>query len=74
MIPEHVKTRRGEPVFVVDDDGTERAGTIEFGDETTGLISVYCERGGRVIIRDNFSKRLRPDPGSLRPVWKSLGP
>jgi len=76
MIPEKAQARRGEPVIVCDDNGNECEGTIEFGDESTHIVSVYCERDGRstgrVIIHD-FSK-LRPDPGGLRPVWASLEP
>lgn len=74
MAPENVRERRGEPVLVTLDDGRECAGTIEFGDERTG-ISVYLERdgksGGRIALRDRF-ERLRPDPGGKRPVWDSF--
>jgi hypothetical protein len=69
-IPEDARARRGEPVIVIDDAGRERDGTIEFGDESTSCISVYCERGGRVVVRD--LARLRPDPGGLRPVWLGM--
>jgi hypothetical protein len=72
MIPEQVQSRRGEPVIVTHGDGTERIGTIEWGDDTTEHISVYCEVGGRVIVYKGAAEgnaRLRPDPGGQRPVW-----
>jgi hypothetical protein len=70
MLPEDDKSLRGEPVFVKLDNGREAEGTVEFGSAVTGTVSVYTERGGRVIVRD--LKRLRPDPGGARPVWKSV--
>jgi hypothetical protein len=74
MIPERVQHRRGEAVVLSFEDGTERLGTIEFGDETTTVISIYCEKGGRVILRrlDYGFPKMRPDPGGLRPVWDSV--
>lgn len=70
---ENIQHRRGEPVIVIGDDGSERPGTIEFGDAAAGGISVYCERGGRVVLygRD-CEARIRPDPGGARPVWASF--
>ena len=74
MIPEEALERKGESVIVMDEQGNELLGTIEFGSIHTGCISVYTERngrsGGRVIVRD-FS-RLRSDPGGERPCWKSM--
>jgi hypothetical protein len=70
LTSEENRSRRGEPVVVKDSLGNELDATIEFGDESTS-ISVYCERGGRMIIRDDFT-RIRPDPGGQRPVWNSV--
>lgn len=74
MIPEDAQERKGEPVIIIDEDGRERLGTIEFGSVESRLISVYTERdgrsSGREIIRD-FTK-IRPDPGGERPCWARL--
>lgn len=70
MIEDH-RSRRGEPVIVLCDDGIEHEGTIEFGDDTTSSISVYTERDGRSTGRMQVPpSRVRPDPGGRRPVWK----
>lgn len=72
MIPEQVQHRRGEPVILKYDDGTERSGTIEWGDDTTEHISVYCERGGRAIVRPHERHKMISDPGGQRPVWERV--
>lgn len=71
MQPEKIRDRRGEPVVVVDDQGRSRIGTIEFGGPAAGAISIYCETGGRLIVRGNWD-RIKSDPGGERPVWKSV--
>lgn len=75
MIPEDVKTRRGEPVIVRLADGRELPGYIEFGDETTRCISVACEPGGaRVIVyQSDVARCLRTDPGGARPLRDARG-
>jgi hypothetical protein len=74
-IPEDVKTRRGEPVIVILEDGSERAGYIEFGDETTRCVSIATEPGGaRVILyRHELQRRLRTDPNGTRPLRDARG-
>ena len=74
-IPEDVKTRRGEPVVVVLDDGRELPGYIEFGDETTRCISVATEpAGARVVLYSHeLARRLRSDPGGERPLRDARG-
>ena len=72
-MPEKVKHRRGEPVVLTHDDGTERLGTIEWGDPENGVnASVYCEVGGRAIVQPHEAHKMRPDPGGLRPVWNRV--
>lgn len=68
MIPEDERTRRGEPVIVID-GGKERKGTIEWGG-VTRPASIYCEAGGR-LVRVAL-KDIRPDPGGERPVWQKV--
>ncbi len=72
MIPEDDKSRSGEPVIFIDVHSMERKGTIEFGSETMGLISIHREDGGgRVILRGSKELlRVRSDPGGARPKWE----
>jgi hypothetical protein len=70
MIPEQVKVRRGEPVILTYEDGKDRLGTIEWGDGIKYEFSIYCEVGGREILRLGAEwPKLRSDPGGKRPVW-----
>ena len=73
MKAEDVRERRGEPVIVTYEDGTERLGTIEWGDGRRFAWSVHFEVGGRDVFYNsgNFPK-LRSDPGGARPVWSRV--
>lgn len=73
MIPEDVKERRGEPVILTYENGTELLGTIEWGDGKRHAFSVYIETGGRQqISRHDVWPKLRSDPGGERPTWRRV--
>lgn len=64
---ENNRRRQGQPVLV---DGRE--GTIECGDEDSGM-SIHLESGGHVVVDSReVWRRVTTDPGGSRPVWGHL--